>query len=141
MDTVGPVEYISIEESGMDYLARIDTGARTTSVHAVDLSVRNESKEMKDNIGKTVTFTTINEEGEKHKAKATITGVQKVRNSQGVEYRYIVEMTLNWKGQTKAIEVNLRDRSKMTYKLLIGRNWLIDDYIVDVALPEKPTKY
>ena len=32
------------------------------------------------------------------------------------------------------MEVNLRDRSAMTYKLLIGRNWLSEDYLVDVDI-------
>jgi hypothetical protein len=41
-------------------------------------------------------------------------------------------MELAWKGVSKKVEVNLRNREKMTYKLLIGRNWLENDFIVDV---------
>jgi hypothetical protein len=29
--------------------------------------------------------------------------------------------------------VNLNDRSAMKYRLLLGRNWLENDYLVDVA--------
>ncbi len=38
-----------------------------------------------------------------------------------------------WNGKNKSIPVNLRDRSELEYKLLIGRNWLEGDYLVDVT--------
>ncbi len=59
--------------------------------------------------------------------------VSKIRNAQGVERRYAVVMDLIRNGQNKALPVNLRDRSKLEYKLLIGRNWLANDYLVDVT--------
>jgi len=57
-----------------------------------------------------------------------------VRNAQGVETRYQIPLTLRWHGIDKLIRVNLRDRSAMTYKLLIGRDWLMGDFVVDVEV-------
>ena len=36
-------------------------------------------------------------------------------------------------GQEFQVDVNLKDRSKMGHKLLIGRNWLQGHYMVDVS--------
>lgn len=79
-----------------------------------------------------VEFTSYNEKGEEAKFKGKIVKVSKIRNAQGVERRYAVKMDLGWNGQHKTVNVNLRDRSKLEYKLLIGRNWLSGDYLVDV---------
>lgn len=132
---VGQVETIKIHELDLDYKARIDTGAKTTSIHAVDIKVTGEdsdSDNMRDHLGDMVEFTTFNENGEKATYKAKIIKVSKIRNAQGVERRYAVKMDLGWNGEHKRVSVNLRDRGKLNYKLLIGRNWLSGDYLVDV---------
>lgn len=134
--TIGETAQIAVEQANLSYLARIDTGARVTSIHALELQVKNSSDEKKENIGKQVTFTTENEKHERTKVTATIVKVSKVRNAQGVEYRYVVDLKLKWQGVNKDAQVNLRDRSAMNYKLLIGRNWLSNDFVVDVDKSE-----
>jgi hypothetical protein len=137
--SVGPVEYIKVVElENMKYLTRIDTGANTTSIHAFDIKVDDDSGDMKGNIGKTVTFTTMNEKKEFRTLQATIVDAIIIRNAIAKERRYQVELSLYWKGQMKKVLVNLSDRKKMSYKLLIGRNWLAGDYVVDVEMePEE----
>ena len=68
---------------------------------------------MEDNVGKKITFTAINAEGQQITYNSVIHSVQTVRNSQGVEQRYRVPLTLIHRGQRKKIDVNLRDRSSM----------------------------
>lgn len=134
--TIGPVEYVQIEEAdNMAFLTRIDTGAAKTSLHAFDIRVDDDAGRMQANIGKTITFKTMNEKQQFHTSRATIVGVQTIRNSQGKEQRYEVELTLTWQGKEKKVLVNLRNRQRMDYKLLIGRNWLAGDYLVDVEQP------
>lgn len=84
----------------------------------------------KNNVGKTITFDSINEKDQKIHYKAKVEEVSLVRNAQGKEYRYIIKLTLTYKNVVKYGYVNLRTRTKMTYKLLIGRNWLNDDFYV-----------
>jgi len=142
---IGQLAYVHVEELNTSYLSRIDTGARITSLHALniklaDKKVRNnttnnttgkiKNAHYKDNVGKTITFDSINEKGEKIHYKAKVEKVSLVRNAQGKEYRYIIKLTLTYKNVVKYGYVNLRDRTKMTYKLLIGRNWLNDDFYV-----------
>ncbi|WP_087017096.1 ATP-dependent zinc protease [Thaumasiovibrio subtropicus] len=135
MQIVGETEYILVEDVAMNYLARIDTGANSTSIHAIDIEVEGatDDKNMRDHVGKTVHFTTINENDEKIRHQAEIHKVSIIRNAQGEERRYSVVMNLNFNGETRPVIVNLRDRSRMTYKLLIGRNWLRGNYLVDVS--------
>ena len=131
-DIIGETARIRVQEAGFDYIARIDTGARMTSIHAVDLLIENAADDPQANIGKTVSFVTRNNQGLRKILRGRIVDVATVNNAQGREQRYEVELTLQWHENTKKVRVNLRDRSKMTYKLLIGRNWLAGDYLVDV---------
>jgi hypothetical protein len=63
--------------------------------------------------------------------------VQTVRSAKGREKRYMVWLTLTANGLSKKILANLRDRSQMKYKLLMGRDWLAQDFLVDVDLLEE----
>jgi hypothetical protein len=130
--TVGATEIIHVVEADLDFVTRIDTGARTTSIHALDIKIENPAPKKKDNIGKKISLTLINGKGEKKRLQTTIIDALQVRNAQGVEVRYMIPLTLRWQGIDKTINVNLRNRSAMTYKLLIGRDWLSKDFIVDV---------
>jgi hypothetical protein len=132
------VESMTIANSGLLYRARIDTGAVNTSLHAVDLKIIGGAfKKMKSNVGKDIEFTTENERGEKKRIQAEIVSTSIVKNSQGVETRYMVKIDVGFPNKLHNIHVNLRDRSQMNYKLLIGRNFLNKGYIVDVS--EKKT--
>ncbi|MEO0531498.1 MAG: hypothetical protein AAF266_13125, partial [Planctomycetota bacterium] len=53
------------KSSGIQYLARIDTGATTCSIHAEDIKVEGGKEKMTKNVGKKVTFTLIDSEGER----------------------------------------------------------------------------
>jgi hypothetical protein len=115
-----------------EFVARIDTGAETTSVHAVDLEVEQEDADMRENIGKVIYFTLENEEGRQWRTSAIVRNVIRIKNSQGVERRYKVPLRVGWDTINKTIDVNLRDRSRMEYKLLIGRDWLAREVVVDL---------
>ena len=49
------------------------------------------------------------------------------------ERRYVVRMWLTLGGQRSRIDVNLSDREVFEYPLLVGRNFLMDSFIVDVS--------
>lgn len=134
---IGPTAEFTIDESAK-FLARIDTGATSTSIHAIDLEIENASENMQDNIGKTIHFTMLNENDEEWRKSARISEVKEVRNSQGVEVRYLVPIRLDWNSINKTIDVNLRDRSTMEYKLLIGRDWMENEVVVDFERDTNP---
>jgi hypothetical protein len=131
---IGETAWIRVGGVSFPYLARIDTGARITSIHATKVNITDGSKEPEKNIGREITFTTVNRDGKSQQLTGRIKRISTIRNSQGIEQRYIIELALSWKNVIKTVEVNLRDRSRMTYKLLIGRNWLSGDFLVDVDM-------
>ncbi|GAA4885871.1 ATP-dependent zinc protease family protein [Ferrimonas pelagia] len=134
---VGPVERLYVVEAGLTMAARIDTGASKTSIHAEQMEVvGGELADWDANIGKALRFVTRNGAGKPAKIEATIAEVTHIRNSQGSEDRYVVWLTIGPKGNEKRVLVTLKDRAPMSYKLLIGRNWLAGDYLVDVDLTQ-----
>lgn len=131
---IGETAWIEVGGVPFAYLARIDTGARTSSIHAVEVKVIDGADRPEENVGKTVSFKTVNRGGKVYIMTAIIVRVSTVTNSQGTEQRYVVELPLSWRHVKKTVQVNLRDRTMMQYKLLIGRNWLAEDFLVDVDL-------
>ncbi len=131
--TIGPVATLSIKQTGLLFDTRIDTGAGQNSLHAVNIHVENEdTDDITNNIGKIITFTTENEKGEKVEVSTKIRSTALIRNAQGTEARYTVRLNVGKPGEEYLVDVNLTDRTKMGYKLLIGRNWLQGHYVVDV---------
>ena len=107
---IGQTASIEVVAVGLSFKARVDTGAKGTSIHATDINVSGESEVMSENLGKEITFRIINEKNESRNVKAVIKEVARVRNSQGRESRYVVEMELAWNGVSKMVKVNLRNR-------------------------------
>lgn len=112
--------------------ARIDTGAATTSIHTTHINVENSSPNKKANVGKIIHFTIENANGSEWTASSVITKATKISNAQGDEIRYSIPLRLSWNGIDRTVNANLRDRSSMTYKLLIGRDWIAKEVIVDL---------
>lgn len=128
---IGAVEIVQIQD--LSYRARIDTGADTTSLNAYDIAVKDEDSNLNANIGKTLRFSSTNETGESQTIEAKIVKVNNVRSALGSESRYVVQLAIAWGDYVKTVDVNLRDRSKMQFALLIGRNWLKNAFVVDVS--------
>jgi len=131
---IGATELVDVIDVGLVFKARVDTGAKTTSIHAKNIRVHNASPKMRDNVGKKITFRVINELNESATVTTEIIKVSKHRTSEGSDRRYKVYLFLHCQGIRKRILVSLNDRSKMKYKLLLGRNWLKNDFLVDVDI-------
>ncbi len=129
---VGASEIVHVEEAGLDFLARVDTGARTTSLHAVELTIEDPAPRAEDNVGRKIHFRVINERGESARISSVIAGVVDVRQALGTELRYAVPLHLTWRGTRRELQVNLRDRSAIDHKLLVGRDWIGQGFLVDV---------
>jgi len=133
---IGQECWVHVDELDLNYLARVDTGATTTSLHATNLVIDDATGDHLENIGKKIHFRTIATDGESRWMEAEIAKVQTVLSAQGREKRYMVWLTLTANGVSKRILVNLRDRSRLRYKLLMGRDWLAQDFLVDVDMME-----
>ena len=125
---VGATEVVYIEEANLSFNARVDTGAKTSSIHAENIEVDISG----DPRGKPISFYLVTKEGFSRKVETRISSVIKVRTSEMEEYRYVVSLLMKWNNSKKTVLVTLNNRTKMEYRLLLGRNWLHGDFIVDV---------
>ena len=125
---VGATELIFIENANLNFKARVDTGAKTSSIHAEGIEVDLSG----DPRGKSISFYVVTKEGQSRKIQSRVNSVVKVRTSEQSEHRYVVPLVMKWKSSKKTVLVTLNDRSSMEYRLLLGRNWLRGDFVVDV---------
>lgn len=139
--SVGPTavlgETASITEvsTGVEFTARVDTGAAVSSIHVEpeDVVIEDESPKPVENVAKKVHLRLDNGEGEKAWVEARVEDYVEVRSANGAEHRYQVRLPLQCGEVQKFAVLNLKDRSDMTYRLLLGRDFLRDDFVVDVA--------
>jgi hypothetical protein len=120
-------------QSGMTLKARVDTGASISSLHCKQIEITDPAKEPEENSGKNVRFLLESPDGQSHWLEATILGFAGVRNASGTSGRYRVRLRLSCQGIEKNTLVSLNDRSEMQYPLLLGRDFLADDFVVDVS--------
>lgn len=141
-EIIGETAWIGVGGVPYSYLARIDTGAELSSLHAIALHVVGDTGRASENVGKEISFISVSRAGLAREMKGGIVGVTAVKSPQGIELRYVIELTLSWGGVIKRVKVNLRDRTAMRYKLLVGRNWLSGSVVVDVAIqaPDRGTR-
>ena len=125
---IGRVEWIELPELKIKYRSRIDTGAKTTSMHAVNIQELQQGGELY------VKFQSVDPEGKSVELVRKVDTTQKVANAGGVSSRrYVIKEKIKIGGIDKEVLINLNDRTRMEYKFLVGRNLLLGRFIVDVA--------
>lgn len=120
--------------SGLPFPARVDTGATSCSIHYEALKIKNPSPEPKENVGKPVRILVKSPDGEKEWIKTKIADHVTVKTSEREDQRYKVPLKLRSQDVEKKVLVTLNDRETMKYPVLIGRNFLKGDFVVDVDL-------
>jgi len=133
---LGPIADFVEKESGFEYKARVDTGAKTCSIHATKVKITDlNKKSMLKNIGKKISFELESTDGKTKRVTTTIADTVRVKttNSDAIQRRYKVWLTLVHGDVERRVHVTLNDRSHMEYPLLIGRNLLCGTFLVDVS--------
>lgn len=125
---IGRIEWVNLSDMKIKHKARIDTGAKTTSMHAVNIEEVQQRGEL------FVKFQTVDSEGKTIELVRKVDTTQKVSNTSGfVTKRYVIKEKIKIGNIEREVNINLNDRSKMDYKFLVGRNLLLGRFIVDVA--------
>lgn len=132
---LGEIEQVSVKSAGMSrgikYLARIDTGATSTSLHATNVTrfERDGDRWVRFEI-----------DGARNEEIITLERplVRRIRvkREEQDDRRLVVVLTLTLGKITRHVEVSLTDRSGMEFPLLVGRNFLRDAAMVDVSQRE-----
>ena len=123
--TLGWEEWISLPELGLPSIsAKVDTGARTSALHASDIEIFGAEDSPK------VRFQVHPIPGRNDLAiacSASLVDQREVTSSNGeTEMRYVISTPLSVAGQTWPIEITLTDRTGMTSRMLLGRQALTD---------------
>lgn len=131
---IGRVERVDFPRFGLIGLeAKVDTGARTSSIHCADVRVEAEDEDGLLHIS----FTLLDPEhpdynGRRFRARRV--GPRVVRSSNGEEQvRHVVAAEVLIAGRSIRTEFTLADRESMNYPVLLGRRLLHGNFLVDVA--------
>jgi len=131
MLTVGWCEMVALPGLGIDAIAaKIDTGAASSSIDASQIT------EVAGAPTRTVQFRVHLDDGRIIESQAPVIDMRTVRNpGRGgrEEERYVIRTDLVLAGQVWPIEVTLARRTRMEYRMLVGREALAGRAIVDPA--------
>jgi hypothetical protein len=119
--TIGTVEDVLLLPWRVRLPARIDTGAAKSSLDAQELKVHEDRVE----------FKLPRKYGGLH-LRLPIIEWRHVRTPEGLERRPIVELDICLGSNRIRTLVNLTDRSMVKYPLILGRNFLKENFLVDV---------
>ena len=145
IQTIGWREWIKLPELGIRRIkAKVDTGARSSSLHAYDIQVLEPGEQefvqfkiqpLQKNRVKVV------------EAQVPIHEFRRVRSSNGeTTTRPVIRTVIEICSIRYEIDVTLFDRTKMGFRMLIGREALQDRFVVDAAqsycggIPKKKKK-
>lgn len=126
---VGWNEYVDLPDWGITALgAKVDTGAQTSALHVEDIEVLPRGR---------IRFRVVVHRTKRDRHVRVTTRIQRrsrVRSSNGnYEIRYFVKTLMRLGSVDKEIEVSLTDRGKMAHRMLLGREALRGDFVVDVS--------
>lgn len=128
---IGWREWVELPELGIDKIkAKIDTGARTSALHAFNI------EEFKNHRGKKKLKFQIHPIQRNNNfvlnCEADLLDQRYVKNSGGnIERRYIIKTILLMGGAHWPIELTLTNRDAMGFRLLLGRTGLHKNFLID----------
>jgi len=131
-ETIGWREWLALPDLGVSAIkAKVDTGARTSSLHAFDIErFRRGDQEM-------VRFSIHPEQRSSEGSRsveAPLVDRRHVKPSSGeTELRLVVETSIELLGQRWLVELTLTRRDAMGFRMLLGRQALRGRFVVDPA--------
>lgn len=129
---IGWREQVALPELGIPKLkAKIDTGARSSALHAFDIELfQHDGKPM-------VRFKVHPYQRDTHRvaiAQAELIDQRQVRNSGGqAQLRPVIVTIVELNGYTFPIELTLTNRDVMGFRMLLGRQAIRRRFLVDAG--------
>jgi len=130
--TIGRKDKADFPELGLENIdIKMDTGAYTSSIHCRNIEVREiDGKEA-------VAFTLLDPTHLQFNNKEFIVQefrVKQIKNSFGSsENRFVIKSKIELFGKIWPIELSLSERGEMRFPILIGRRFLMGNFVVDTA--------
>ncbi len=128
---LGRTEWLWLEAVNRVFRARIDSGATTSSLSAHHIV------EFERDGKKWIRFNMVPDDDvdDSYEVEAPLVRFARIRqaSSQEIDRRAVVELTIKIGEFTDTAEFTLTDRTSMTYPILLGREFLRDIALIDVA--------
>jgi hypothetical protein len=126
--TVGWIERVKLGTDGIVVAAKLDTGADTSSLHAENI------RWVKRADGDWVAFDVVGATGEKARFEHKVVRIARIkRDSAPAQSRPTIVLGVCLGNVYRLTEVNLTDRSRFNYEMLVGRSFLAGRFAVDSA--------
>ena len=127
---LGWQEWVALPELGLPAIkAKVDTGARTSALHACYVEPFGPARARKVRFG---VHPLPRREHPAVACTARLVDRREVRSSNGErETRYVIETPIRIGDREWEIEVTLADRNMMTYRMLLGRQAIPEGALVD----------
>lgn len=129
-DLIGAIEWLYMDPPRQHFRARVDSGSETSSLSATDITEFERDGDdwvrftfQHDSTDETVDF--------ELPIKRTVL-VRQVSGGES-ERRFVVELDVRLGDQLQTTEFTLTNRNAGTYPIQLGRAFLMDLYVVDVA--------
>lgn len=122
---IGWREWVRLPDLGIVVKAKVDTGARTSAIHATDIERQ----------GDVVHFTVHphqRDDDDATRVSAPLVDVREVRSSSGAtSERYVVRTPVTLHRRRWTIELTLASRDDMGFRMLLGRTAVRGRFLVD----------
>lgn len=129
-DIIGWREWANIPDLGIERVkAKIDTGARTSALHAMHLQT---FKHQGETFVRFRVHPTQRRRRPEILCEAKLKDIRSVKNSGGqTEERYVIETTITIGKHDFTVEINLTNRAPMGFRMLLGRTALHRRFLVN----------
>lgn len=131
MQTIGWREWVKLPDLNIKLKAKIDTGAKTSALHAFQLDFFTEGNKNK------VRFAIHPKQKSQEIVVECVAEVQEMRwvtDSGGhKEYRPVILTPVVVGGKSWPIEITLTSRDDMRFRMLLGRSALKHHFVVDAS--------
>jgi hypothetical protein len=128
-DIVGRIERVRIYPGDLVLRAKLDTGARNSSLNGPSMTKFEKNGET------WVRFSVKNHRGQEATIERKIIRQAKIKQkNQDSERRPVIMLGICLGRQYREVEVNLVDRAEFNYQMLIGRSFMIGHLVVDPEL-------
>lgn len=127
---LGWEEWLALPDLGLPTIkAKIDTGAKTSSLHAYFVEPFGSAARPMVRFG---VHPIPGRDDVQVICTAEVIDRREVTSSNGErEIRYVIRTNVSMGGRTWPIEITLANRETMAYRMLLGRQAILDDMIVD----------
>lgn len=125
---VGWIEHVTLLPENMKIKAKLDTGARNSSLNAVNIV------EFKRGAEAFVRFDLTNWKGRTETIETRVVRIAKIKqHNSRPERRPVIRSRICLGSVSKEVEINLVNRSNFNYQILVGRSFLKGHFAVDPA--------